>query len=259
MTDTQYLLPTQYGPPARTYQQLLSKCRMALGMIEACLDLPLESRQDAIDYVYRSKNPRDHGAGNRIGFANIPNREEYYRAAHILLPKVRKQLDAGRMTPRLADDFLRLASMSFYLMAPALDDSDPVAQARGGSRNNNAQRKWMAGMIEATIEPIVPRGRAMEAFDEAQRRVMAVVLGILRSLDSGQTEKIPEFAGSSPEFFLSLLQTGSEDWREIPDEEHLFLDAFSYRKFHKGHRLRLLKGKERTPPIVFPDFSWRGR
>jgi hypothetical protein len=253
------LLPTEYGPSAKSYEQRLANFRERIELIEACLDLQLESRQDAIDYAYRLKEPRDHGAGLRIAFANVPYREEFYRAAQKLLPKVRKQLDAGRMTPRLADDFSRLASMTFYLMALALNDSDPVAQARGGSRNNNAQRKWMAGMIQATIQPRVPRGHAMEKFEEAQGRVKAVVLGILRSFDSGQSEKIPGFAEFSSDFFLSLLQTGSEDWRKIPDDEHMFLDEYRYHKFYEAYRLRLLDRDEDIPPIVFPDFSWQGR
>jgi hypothetical protein len=112
---------------------------------------PVETREEALE-------PQRSSPGDLIRYrgasTNYDSRDYFLTLGRRFVPRVRRQINSRRLTPKFAKDWGVVMMCHGFIAAHVLDDSDALSQVRAGKssakiRSKDAQRRWVARQILA--------------------------------------------------------------------------------------------------------------
>jgi hypothetical protein len=155
-------------------------------------DYEVETREEALSGILRGVKFKDTAVSiirYRGVDETIDSRDYFLELGREFLPKVERQIEARKLTPKFAKDWGVVMMCYGFISAHILDDSDGLSRQRTGfktaeKRNKDTQRKWVVhqllrwidsgstrqraeGKVEARITAIIRGGKFPEGFDRA--------------------------------------------------------------------------------------------
>lgn len=122
------------------------------------VDAAIEGEDDALDPEKRKKNAAAKAWGAMIPFRGTSvewdNRDYFLDMGSSLIPYLEMAVEARDMTPEFVQQWGKFMFCHGFIASYALDDSDPLANKRGGVKtgrfnSKDAQRQWVARVLLA--------------------------------------------------------------------------------------------------------------
>lgn len=195
-------------------------------LVRDALEMPVETKEQAFDVEFQS-TPQAKLArisGGLIRYRDVSeenNQRDYYLEMGLgLIPYIKKALDAQKLTPEFVQQWGKVMFCYGFVVSHIFDDSDDLAQMRGGlkrgkQRSKDAQRKWIAHIMIPLINGGMTRSQAES---EIVKHVEAAL----------QNENLR--GGFSRDWFEPIITRG--DLATTYDAKHFAVKAMS--KFMEG-------------------------
>ena len=176
---------------------------------------PVETREEALE-------PHRSSPGDLVRYRgaskDYDSRDYFLTLGRRFVPRVKRQINRRRLTPRFAIDWGVVMMCHGFIAAHVLDDSDGLSHVRAGKsaariRNKDPQRKWVARQIRAMMKSGLTRGQADARLG---RRIVELI----------DAKKIP--LGFDEEWFASML-----------DENGALRDAYGQKRLSVSELKRL--------------------
>jgi hypothetical protein len=186
---------------------------------------PVETREEALCGTRRRADTEGSYRGSPGDFIRYRGVNEDYDSRDYFLtlgrkfvPRVERQINRRRLTPRFAKDWGVVMMCHGFISAHILDDSDGLSHFRAGlksgkRRSRDAQKKWVARQILAMMKTGLTRG-------QADAKLGAKIVELI------DAKKIP--LGFDEEWFASML-----------DEHKALRDAYGQKRLSESDLKRL--------------------